>query len=146
MSAYPEKIWRLFREPRRQGCFDKEEAGTSTGKASTPASHAVLHVHLKLSDDRRIEDALFQALGCPSMIATGSWLCAWLLGRKADAVKSLQAETICEQLQLPALKRYCAVMAVEALNDALQKASKTTTDTPAQPASTPTAATTEEDS
>ena len=77
-----------------------------------------------VAKDGRIDDALFQALGCPNMIATGAWLCGWLIGRKADSVENLNPAHICEQLKLPSLKRYCAVMAVDALNDALKKASK----------------------
>ncbi len=123
MSAYSDKVWRLFRDPKRSGCFEEGDDAV-TGQATTPASHAVLHVHLKVAEDGRIDDALFQALGCPNMIAAGAWLCAWLIGRKADSVEDLNAEFIAGQLQLPSLKRYCAVMAVDALNDALQKASK----------------------
>lgn len=123
MKPYSDKVWRLFREPRRQGRFESPEQVVS-GQATTPASHAVLQLHLKRAEDGRIDDALFQALGCPAMIATGAWLCAWLIGRKTDSVASLEAAYIAEQLQLPATKRYCSVMAIEALNDALQNASK----------------------
>lgn len=126
MSRYSDKIWRLFREPRRVGRFESTEQVFS-GQARTPASHAELHVHLQLAEDGRIDDALFQALGCPSLIATGAWLCGWLIGRKADAVRSLQSALIVEQLELSALKRYCAVMAVDALNQALDQASNNET-------------------
>lgn len=123
MRPYSDKVWRLFREPRRYGQFEADEQAV-TGQATTPASHAVLHLHLKLADDGRVDDALFQALGCPAIIAAGAWLCAWLIGRKAASADKLEPAHIAEQLQLPATKRFCAVMAVEALNDALQKASK----------------------
>lgn len=127
MSLYSDKVWRLFREPRRVGCFGPDEEGVVSGSATTPASHAQLVLHLKLAADGRIDDALFQALGCPSLIASGAWLCGWLLGRKADAVTNLEASGIVEQLELTPLKRYCAVMALDALNDALNKHSNSKT-------------------
>ncbi len=120
-SAYPDKIWKLFREPRRHGCFEAEQK-PSRGRAATPASHAVLQLELLVAPDGRIDDALFQALGCPYLIATGAWLCAHVTGRRRDAMATLEPRLIAEQLDLPAVKRYCAVMAVEALNQALDDA------------------------
>lgn len=117
-SVYPDKIWRLFREPRRSGCFEPEQKA-SRGRAQTPASHAVLQLELLVAEDGRIDDALFQALGCPYLIATGAWLCAYVTGRRRDAMRELESRMITEQLELPAVKRYCAVMAVDALNQAL---------------------------
>ena len=117
MNAYPDKIWRLFREPRRAGRLE-EGKGVVTGEATTPAGHARLQLQLKLAADGRIEDARFLALGCPYLLATGAWLCAHLTGRRLDAAKQLQSADITEQLELPAVKRYCAVMAIEAISRA----------------------------
>lgn len=118
MSPYPDKVWRWFRDPKRNGQFDPD-LKPNCGCATTPASHAVLQLQWLQSDDGRIEDALFLALGCPYLIATGAWLCGHLVGRKREAIESLEVAWIAEQLDLPAVKRYCAVMAVEALNQAL---------------------------
>lgn len=118
MNAYPERVWKLFREPRRAGVFDAD-IPVRRGEARTPASAAILELQLKVSADGRIEDARFRAFGCPYMIATGAWLCGHVIGRLADATFELDAAKLAEQLQLPVVKRYCAVMACEALQDAL---------------------------
>ncbi len=126
MSArYPEKVWKFFREPKRAGRF-ADGRGVRTGRATTPASHAQLQLQLRMSADGRIEEALFQALGCPYLIATGAWLCAHVTGRRGESVRDLDGNAIVEQLQLPAVKRYCAVMAREALEAALDAPADTT--------------------
>lgn len=117
-SIYPDKIWRLFREPRRHGCFEPDQKPVR-GRANTPAGHALLQIELLIAPDGRIDDALFQALGCPYLIATGAWLCAYVTGRRREAMLELESRTVAEQLELPAVKRYCAVMAIEALKQAL---------------------------
>ncbi len=117
-SAYPDKVWRAFRQPRRAGRLEPGE-GVVIGQASTPAGHAELQLHLRLAPDGRIEDARFLALGCPYLIACGDWLCAHLLGRRKAAVSEFDIRPIVEQLGLPAVKRYCAVMARDALHAAL---------------------------
>lgn len=113
-GAYPEKVWRLFRQPRRAGQLTPAP-GTTIGTARTPAGAAVLELQLLRGADGRIEDAAFRALGCPYLIATGAWLCAYLIGRRGDTGAELDPTLIIEQLTLPAVKRYCAVMACEAL-------------------------------
>lgn len=120
-TAYPDKVWRAFRQPRRAGRLEGEE-GVVIGKATTPASPAELQIFLRLGGDGRIEDARFLALGCPYLIAAGDWLCAHVLGRRRAAVAELDMRLIVEQLSLPAVKRYCAVMARDALEAALDDA------------------------
>lgn len=120
MNRYPDKVWRLFRNPRRAGGF-AADLPVRQGRATTPAGHAVIEMQLLVSSDGRIEDAQFRALGCPYLIATGAWLCAHVIGRRSESVQELESRLLVEQLELPALKRYCAVMAVEALSTALAK-------------------------
>ena len=118
-DLYPERIWKMFRQPRRAGVFPPKQ-GARVGRAGTPAGAALLELQLLLSAEERIEDARFRALGCPWLIATGSWLCGHLIGRRFEDGGGLEPAQVAEQLSLPAVKRYCAVMACEALADALQ--------------------------
>lgn len=120
MSRYPDKVWQLFREPRRAGAL-ASAPGIWRGRATTPAARAVLQIDLRVAADGRIEEALFQALGCPYLVATGAWVCGHALGRRLEALQELAVARIVEQLELPAVKRYCAVMAVEALGEGLRE-------------------------
>ncbi len=117
-TSYPTKVWRLFREPRRAGRLEDRD-GVLTGRARTPAGHAELLLQLRLAADGRIEEARFLALGCPYLIATGGWLCSHLTGRRRESAQELEIALVVEQLELPAVKRYCAVMALEAVQAAL---------------------------
>ena len=113
--AYSELVWEHFRKPRRAGSL---AADALIGEADTPAARARVRLSLRCEGEL-IRDAAFQALGCPCTIAAGSWLAAHCVGRKREELLRLSARELEEQLQLPAVKRYSAVMAVEALHRAL---------------------------
>jgi nitrogen fixation NifU-like protein len=114
---YSTQVWDHFRQPRHAGEWP-EDAAVSTGTADTPGSKAVLRLQLRCRD-REVEAARFLAYGCPSTIAAGSWLCDWLQGRRVEEAARLTAMEVAEALALPASRRHCAVLAVDALKAAL---------------------------
>jgi NifU-like protein involved in Fe-S cluster formation len=116
---YSTQIWERFRAPRYAGAL----SGSSvlTGEARTPASQAVLRLYLHLGPDG-VEQARFQAYGCPSVIASADWLCEWLEGRSPAEARALSSLCIAEALDLMPTRRHCAVLAEDALMAALSKA------------------------
>lgn len=115
-DAYSPQIWQRFRAPQYAGVLQGPDVIRS--EAQTPASKAVLRLHLKIGKER-IDKARFQALGCPSTIATGDWLCQWLEGRHLTKVSSLSVTQLAEALALVPVRRHCAVLAEDALQAAL---------------------------
>jgi nitrogen fixation NifU-like protein len=113
---YSVEVWARFRAPRYTGALGG--AAIVTGEARTPASKAVLRLHLK-PHEGRVQSARFQALGCPSTIAAGDWLCEWLEGRKLTEAAGLRASQLAESLALTPVRRHCAVLAEDALRAAL---------------------------
>lgn len=113
---YSPHIWERFRRPRYAG----ELAGADVvcGESRTPASKAVLRLQLKVAEGQ-IHVARFLALGCPSTIAAGDWLCEWLEGRGLAEAKVLSAGRVAEALALAPVRRHCAVLAEDALQAAL---------------------------
>ncbi len=107
-----------FRHPRRAGRPLPGQAGTACGTAETPAANAELRLYLKLKG-AVVADAWFMAHGCPCTIATGSWLAEWAVGKSVQQLQELNPTEIAQQLELSAVKRYCAVMAQDALRAAL---------------------------
>ncbi len=105
---YSPQIWQRFREPRFNGVL--QGTGVLSAAARTPASKAVLSLHLRL-EQGRIAQARFQAYGCPSAIATGDWLCEWLEGRSPEEAMALKGPMIVEALGLTPTRRHCAVLA-----------------------------------
>jgi NifU-like protein involved in Fe-S cluster formation len=118
---YSAEVWRRFRAPRHAGALSG--AGSTQGEARTPASKAVLRLQLKLHAGR-IQAARFQALGCPSTIAAGDWLCEWLEGRALAEAAVPCASRLSEALALSPVRRHCAVLAEDALRAALSNMGK----------------------
>lgn len=110
--GYGDEVWRRFRNPGRAGTFDQREALTAV--ASTPASRNVLRLQVKM-DGARIADARFQAYGCPTTIAVGSWLADWLVGRTVDELAGFSATLPREALEIPEQRIHCALLAEDAV-------------------------------
>lgn len=115
-QAYSPQVWQRFRAPAHAG--ELQGPGTLRGQARTPASNAILSLSLAIEQDK-VTTARFQALGCPSTIAAGEWLCEWLEGRERGALSGFSAEMMEQALALAPVRRYCAVMAEDALAAAL---------------------------
>ncbi len=113
---YPDAVWAHFRSPRHAGELGEADG---TGESGTPAARARLRLQLQWQDGV-VTRAAFQALGCPCTIAAGSWLAEHATGRPLQELRALAVPQVEEQLGLPAIKRHCAVMAVEALERALE--------------------------
>lgn len=116
MSDYSPQVWERFREPRHAGSL----AAAAQGEARSPASKAVLRLDLRVAGGC-VSAARFQALGCPSTIAAGDWLCEWLEGRPLAEAVGLTSARVAEALSLAPARRHCAVMAEDALRAALRK-------------------------
>jgi len=67
-----------------------------------------------------IHQASFATYGCAPAIAAGSFLCDWSIGRTPDEVRTMTPETLEQALGgLPPARRFCAGLAVEALQQAV---------------------------
>ena len=119
-TPYSSPVWAHFDNPRNIGKWDNPGADVATGEARTPAGPAVLRLHCRIEGDE-IREARFQAYGSVAVIAAGSWLTEWLQGRGLAQARALDPETVAERLELAAVQRYCAIMAVDALAAALAR-------------------------
>lgn len=114
---YSGAVWSNFVRPHR-GHVEEDAGGLRSGEAGTPASEAVLALHIQV-EGGRIRAASFQAYGCVSTIAAGSWVARWLEGRSLQEAVALEAEDIDRALALAPEKRFCALLAKDALQAAL---------------------------
>lgn len=116
-SEYSAQLMGHFFSPRHAGLiFDSSRpaAGELSAEVGTPASDAVVTLQLRIVDEK-IAAVGFLAHGCVPTIATASWLCEQLAGLEISAARTIDLKTICEALQLPPHKRFCAVLAEDAL-------------------------------
>lgn len=122
MSAdrhYSDEVWRHFLRPHARA-LATDDGAVFSGEARTPASQAVLAIHLHVRG-QRVAAAAFQVCGCVSTIAAGSWLAQWLEGRPLDEARALRPQQIDSALSLAPEKRFCALLAFDALHDALER-------------------------
>lgn len=109
-----------FRHPRRVGGWSQPDTDLYTGQAGTPATGGVIRLQLRRCGDI-ISEARFQAYGCAATIAVGSWLADWLSGKTVTEAQALDHRDIETALTLPPAKVRCAVLAISALQAALNE-------------------------
>lgn len=74
-------------------------------------------------EDEQIIDSRFQVYGCPASIAAAAWAADWAVDKSLDQARNLSVAQLEEALQLPPVKRHCALLAQDALSLALDQAS-----------------------
>lgn len=81
-----------------------------------------MSVSLKVDKKGVITNAVFQALGCAGACVSGSALTVIIKGKTLKEAKKLDEHDIAKHLgDLPASKMECAILAVAALRDAIEK-------------------------
>ena len=116
--GYSEPVWRLFREAPRAGSLDGP--GVLTVEAATPAARSHLRLQVKMSGSR-IDDARFQAYGCPTTIAVGAWLAERVPGRDLQELARIDAKMIREALEIPEDRTHCALVGEDAVKSLLSR-------------------------
>ncbi len=110
--GYSEPVWRLFTEPPRAGAL--EGARVLKGVASTPANRNRLELWVRLNGEV-IEDARFQAFGCPATIAVGGWLCERAIGSTLADLATIRGREIRQALEIPEDRLHCALLGEDAI-------------------------------
>lgn len=108
-----------FLEPRNVGTFPLP---SGEGCAGSVEAGRFTRVQVLLEGDV-VREARFQTYGCAPAIAAGSYLTEWVRGRRVEeALKFAPADLVWELGGLPASRRFCAALAVDALRQALLQA------------------------
>ena len=91
-----------------------------TGRKGIQGQGPFMYIHLACRG-RSVEKASFETYGCPSAIRCGEWLTKWVVGRPVDSLPVIEPKDLQTVVGgLPLGKEFCAVLAVDALRDALQ--------------------------
>lgn len=113
----PAAVMDRFRAPGHGG-RPQDPAGWRHGRGGALKTGALIDLWLRV-EDGQIARARFAAFGCPSTIASAQWLCERIEGA-ALAGPSIDGLAIATALSLPAAKRGVALVAEDALRDALK--------------------------
>jgi NifU-like protein involved in Fe-S cluster formation len=115
---YSKQVAEHILNPRNVG---ELENPSGTGDVTNLACMDRLKLTVRIDGDRVI-DAKVKATGCPPTIAAASVLTELIIGRSLAELDHLSRNDIADALgHLPPAKRHCAVLAVDALREAIDR-------------------------
>ena len=121
MSRPSNTVMDHFNSPRGAGKMDAPDA---TGQASRRGPSPAMRIYLRIGGGR-VERAMFEAAGCGFTIACGSVMTELVAGRTTQECRAISTGEVSDALgQLPSQKTFCADLAVQALQCALDQYEK----------------------
>ena len=117
---YKEKVIDHFENPRNVGSLDKSKANVGTGLVGAPACGDVMKLQIQVSEEGRIEEAVFKTFGCGSAIASSSLATTWIKGKTVEEARAIKNTDIAKELALPPVKLHCSMLAEDAIQAALK--------------------------
>ena len=124
MSTIPETVLDHATGPHNRGTM---ESPSAVGRANLGGQPPEVIVYLQVAGDT-IMRAMFEAHGCGYTIACCSVLTEMVEGKSLAFCRALTPAAILAELgEVPVHRRFCATLAVEALQDAVAKLEKLTT-------------------
>ncbi|MFH1742566.1 MAG: Fe-S cluster assembly scaffold IscU [bacterium] len=116
---YSEKVLDHYENPRNVGALDKEDPNVGSGIVGSPECGDVMKLQIKVNDQGIIEDVKFKTFGCGSAIASASLATEWIKGRTLEEALGIKNSDIVGELELPAIKVHCSVLAEDAIKGAV---------------------------
>lgn len=117
---YSDRVLDHYENPRNVGSFDQADADIGTGVVGAPASGEVTKLQIRVGSNGVIQEARFKTFGCGSAIAASSLISVWLKGKTLEQALAIRNTQIVDELDLPAAKIHCAILAVDAIKAAVQ--------------------------
>jgi tRNA-uridine 2-sulfurtransferase len=94
---------------------------SAAGEAGSKDCGSLVRIELRMRAGL-VDEARYQAHGCPATLASASQVCASVTGRSFLEAASVSQTDICQALGLVPSKEYTAVVALDALHEALTAA------------------------
>jgi nitrogen fixation NifU-like protein len=113
---YSEQVADHIANPRNVG---EIESPSGVGDVTNEVCLDRIRLSIRILNDVVVE-AKFKAKGCPPTIAAASALTELIIGRSLSEARRLTREDVIKALRrLPAAKKHCAVLAIDALVSAI---------------------------
>ena len=114
-----ETVMNLFLETPNVGPLDNADG---EGWAGVPDSGRFMRMQVTLDGDR-VTEARFGTYGCAPAIAAGAFVTQWVRGRSVGEVREMTQSHVLDGLGgLPVHRVYCAALAVQSLQSAVEDA------------------------
>ncbi|MDO9556091.1 MAG: Fe-S cluster assembly scaffold protein NifU [Coriobacteriia bacterium] len=113
---YSDKVMDHFQNPRNVGVIENADG---TGEVGNPIRGDVMKITIKVEDDK-VDDIMFQTLGCGTAIATSSIVTEMAKGMTLEDAVSITKKQVADELDgLPPAKMHCSVLATDGLKAAI---------------------------
>ncbi|WP_341666782.1 iron-sulfur cluster assembly scaffold protein [Alcaligenes sp. SDU_A2] len=119
---YNNTVMDHFMHPRHVGVMESSDADVGTGLAGSRELGAIIQIQVRVAQNGLIQNACFKAYGCGCTIAAASLAAQWLQGRSLEQAGDFSQAYVQQELDLPAIKVHCALLALEAVQAALAQA------------------------
>jgi NifU-like protein involved in Fe-S cluster formation len=114
---YSDEVAEHIANPRNVG---ELESPSGVGDVTNEVCMDRIRLTVRIDGDR-LTDARVKAQGCAPTLAAASALTELIIGRPVSELESLGREDVARALgRLPATKKHCAALAVEALKAAIE--------------------------
>jgi nitrogen fixation NifU-like protein len=120
-AFYHQNVVDHFNNPQNIGTLDASESTVGTGLVGAPACGDTLRLQIQVDPStNKIKDVRFKAFGCPSAIASSSYVTTILKGKTLEEALKIENTAIANELKLPPVKLHCSTLAQEAIQVAVQ--------------------------
>ena len=120
MEPYSKKVMEHFQDPQNVGVLEESEVSAES-QVGNPQCGDIMKLQLNVDDNNVIQDVKFQTFGCGAAIATSSMSTELIKGKTVEEAGALTKDAVAEALDgLPPVKMHCSVLAVEAVEAALE--------------------------
>ena len=116
---FSEKMMDHCQHPRNVGKLDENDKNGGTGLVGSPVCGDMLQFWLRI-ENNIVVDAKFKTFGCGGAISSSSLMTEKIIGKSVEDALKITNKELVEELQLPALKVHCSVMAEEAIAKAVE--------------------------
>jgi NifU-like protein len=106
-----------FLNPRNVGELADADAA---GEAGSFSCGGMVQVSLRINESQEITDVRFRAIGCSSLVSSGSILTETVKGRTTAEAAAVAQSTTSSQVGLPMNKAACHALCCDALLSAIQ--------------------------
>jgi NifU-like protein involved in Fe-S cluster formation len=114
---YSKEVKEYFENPINMGIIEDADG---TGITENEICSDVIKIYIKVNEKNIIENAKFEAKGCPPVIAACCAVTNIIKNMNIDESKNITAKEIIEKLSgLPKEKEHCAELVVKTLEKAI---------------------------
>lgn len=103
------KFSNYFFDMQHAGELNQNDKTVFWSEVGSEKQNNLLRLFLQYEDERIIQ-AKFQAFASPAMMASGEYVCCWLLGKTLHEAQELTATQIMTALEMTSLQNHIAVL------------------------------------